>query len=94
MGIYGHEQPLFIVHSTFDSLPTCINCRAPHMVLGIKPTGLSQGTVTVSGIRIFKKRFYVFIRERHTERQRHRRRKKQAPCREPDAGLDPRTWGS
>ena len=23
------------------------------------------------------------------ERQRHRRREKQAPCREPDAGLDP-----
>ena len=27
------------------------------------------------------------------ERQRHRR-EKQAPCREPDAGLDPRTPGS
>ena len=26
-----------------------------------------------------------------TERQRHRQREKQAPCREPDAGLDPRT---
>ena len=33
---------------------------------------------------------------RDTERkregkQRHRRREQQAPCREPDAGLDPRT---
>ena len=28
------------------------------------------------------------------ERQRHRRREKQAPCREPDMGLDPRTPGS
>ena len=28
------------------------------------------------------------------ERQRHRQREKQAPCREPDAGLDPRTPGS
>ena len=28
------------------------------------------------------------------ERQRHRQREKQAPCREPDVGLDPRTPGS
>ena len=30
---------------------------------------------------------YLFMRER--ERQRHRQREKQAPCREPDMGLDP-----
>ena len=28
------------------------------------------------------------------ERQRHRQWEKQAPCREPDAGLDPETPGS
>ena len=28
------------------------------------------------------------------EGQRHRQREKQAPCREPDVGLDPRTPGS
>ena len=28
------------------------------------------------------------------ERQRHRQREKQAPCREPDAGLEPGTPGS
>ena len=33
-------------------------------------------------------------RERERERQRHRQREKQAPCREPDVGLDPRTLGS
>ena len=27
-------------------------------------------------------------------RQRHRQREKQAPCKEPDVGLDPRTPGS
>ena len=32
-------------------------------------------------------------RERERERQRHRQREKQAPCREPDVGLDPRTLG-
>ena len=31
------------------------------------------------------------MRERERERQRHRQREKQAPCREPDMRLDPRT---
>ena len=31
---------------------------------------------------------------RDTKRERHRQREKQAPCREPDVGLDPRTPGS
>ena len=33
-------------------------------------------------------------RERERERQRRRQRENQAPCREPDVGLDPRTPGS
>ena len=37
----------------------------------------------------FVLRFYLFIHERHRETQRHRQREKQAPCREPNAGLDP-----
>ena len=33
------------------------------------------------------------MRETHTERQRHRQREeKQGPCKETDAGLDPRIW--
>ena len=32
--------------------------------------------------------------DRERERQRHRQREKQAPCRYPDAGLDPRSPGS
>ena len=40
-------------------------------------------------VGIFLKRFYLFIHKRHTRRQRHRQREKQAPCREPDVGLDP-----
>ena len=30
----------------------------------------------------------------HRERQRHRQREKQAPCREPDVGLNPGSPGS
>ena len=39
---------------------------------------------------------YLFIheRQRERERQRHRQREKQAPCREPDTGLDPGSPGS
>ena len=42
------------------------------------------------------KNIYLFIHERHRERerQRHRQREKQAPCREPNVGLDPGTPGS
>ena len=36
--------------------------------------------------------FYLFIHERHTERERQRQ--KQAPCKEPNAGLDLRILGS
>ena len=40
---------------------------------------------------------YLFMRDTHREReregQRHRQREKQAPCGEPDPGLDPRTRG-
>ena len=43
---------------------------------------------------LFFKRFYLFIHGRHRERQRCRQREKQVPCRETNAGLDPRTPGS
>ena len=35
--------------------------------------------------------YYLFMRDR--ERSRHRQREKQAPCREPDVGLDPGILG-
>ena len=34
------------------------------------------------------------MRDTQRERQRHRQREKQAPCGEPNMGLDPRTLGS
>ena len=39
---------------------------------------------------IYFKIFYLFIHERDRERQRE----KQAPCRKPSVGLDPRAPGS
>ena len=42
------------------------------------------------------RRVFVFIHEGHRERerQRHKQREKQAPYKDPDVGLDPRTPGS
>ena len=37
---------------------------------------------------------YLFMRDTKRERGRDRQREKQALCREPDVGLDPRTPGS
>ena len=45
-----------------------------------------------SFVNIFLK--ILLIYERHIEKQRHRQREKQAPCRESDVGLDPRIPGS
>ena len=51
----------------------------------------------------FLKDFYLSIRDTHRERENDREREreaetqareKQAPCREPDVGLDPRSPGS
>ena len=39
-------------------------------------------------------RFYLFIHERHREREAETQREKQAPCRDPNMGLDPGTPGS
>ena len=36
----------------------------------------------------------LFAEEKPSERQRHRQREKQVPCRQPDMGLDPRIPGS
>ena len=55
---------------------------------------------SISNLRNFFKRLYLFIhetereRERERERQRHRQREKQAPRRVPDMGFNPRYPGS
>ena len=77
------------VRSTFTVIETFV-----YMVTVLKRDILSS----TSDLRYldlyfyFFKRFYLFIHDR--ERQRHRQMEKQAPCWEPDAGLDPGTPGS
>ena len=43
---------------------------------------------------LFKDFIYLFLRDTERERGRDTGREKQAPCREPDVGLDPGTPGS
>ena len=48
-------------------------------------------------VRAWSQHFFfkiLFIYNSHTERVRQRHRQKQAPCREPDVGFDPRSPGS
>ena len=55
---------------------------------------LSAGNLSDSDSSFFLK-IYLFIHERHREAEtQHRQREKQAPCREPDVGLDPGSPGS
>ena len=75
------------------------------VINALKASGLSSGAFTVWMILSllmrsaystqyeipFLKKILLFIHERHRERERSRdrQREKQAPCREPDVGLDP-----
>ena len=65
--------------------------NAPNMELAFPHQTLSFSFPFLS---FFFFRFYLVIHERHRKRQRHRQREKQAPCRKPDMGLNPRISGS
>ena len=56
----------------------------------LSPVSQSQGSFSFFLFFFFFKDFiYLFMEaQRENERQRHRQREKQAPCREPDVGLD------
>ena len=53
------------------------------------PEGTQDKTVWIFFLNLFIPETHT-----HTQSQRHRQREKQAPCREPNAGLDPGTLGS
>ena len=81
-------------------------CREPN--IGLNPGTLGSGPEPKTDaqllsepgtprffILIFKKYFiYLFMRHTHTHTHTERQRQKQAPCREPDVGLDPGSPGS
>ena len=81
-----HRQREKSHRQTWDSIP-----GFQDHALGWRQT-LNRWATQASLLVHFLKRFYLFMRDR--ERQRHRQREKQAPCKEPDVGLDPRIQGS
>ena len=83
-------QLFLITANTYECSPYLVSCTL---------TELNGSTVLNCDFtkgKYFFLRFYLFIHERHThrERQRHRQKEKQAPRREPDVGLDPGSPGS
>ena len=72
-------------------------CGGAGVHLGsVSPTVPLHSYTWCSRCLFFFLRFYLFIHERQRDRarQRHREREKQAPCREPYMGLNPRSPGS
>ena len=62
----------------------------------MKVTDPKQTVYILVSLLFFFLRFYLFTHETHTHTQRSRdiEREKQAPCRKPDVGLNPKTPGS
>ena len=85
-------QKVFLLLQTHMSLDLLLQ-QSMHINL-TQPALMDWTGVLSSKDSFFFLRFYLFIHERHSERQRHKQREKQAPCREPDVGLDPRSPGS
>ena len=55
----------------------------------VAPFALYQSSFLSYHSIFFKDFIYLFMRDKEKKSQRHRQREKQAPCREPDVGLDP-----
>ena len=89
----GYSLGLFCIHSQHCIQEHLVKLKSVHVRLLLR---IPPWPPSFIFIFYFFLRFYLFIHERHTqkERQRHRQREKQAPCRELDVGLDPRTPGS
>ena len=86
------EPHLHFVVLTYEPSPVAIFfCKVSCTQHVACVVNMSPGSV------FFPKDFiYLFMRDtqRERERQRHRQREKQAPCREPNVGLDPGPPGS
>ena len=72
----------------------CYNCPCIAKYVVFIGEYLLPGDFSKTGYFFFKDISFIYSWETQGERQRHRQREKQAPCREPDAGLDLRTTGS
>ena len=70
-----------------------LNPGSPESCPGVKAV-LNHWATGAAHIFAFKKKYFIYSWETQKERRRHREREKQAPCREPNVGLDPGSPGS
>ena len=80
----------YAVHTT-QFLPLFNQMSLLMMDLIVGVIAFSKSLLSAS---LKKKKDFIYLFMIHTKRQRHRQREKQAPCEEPDMGLNPRTPGS
>ena len=90
----------------FRELPLCFSpvassasymgAQYPGKPLELHPVVVAGSPSCAPFVFFFFKIFLIFIYswQTHRERQRHRQREKQAPCEEPDVGLNPGSPGS
>ena len=86
------EHSLSWLYSSLPSYPSlgCLLPNAPYQKQCCRDHAWAH-----TFMHFFLKDFiYLFMRDTERERQRHSQREKQAPCREPNVGLDPGTAGS
>ena len=81
---------------TFPHLLLCSGEKTYNAIM-IEPIGEQSTLIMEMGVCLFGfflKILFIYSWETEKEKQRHRPREMQTPCREPDAALNLRTWGS
>ena len=94
VGAPGHSYQLWILWTIINSLPLIYSLLYHYDLIGSIFCAFPLTSIYLSNFiqdsfefLFIKGFFYLFIRD--TERQRRRQKEKQAPCREPNARLDP-----
>ena len=86
-----HQLRLYL--TTQCNLPQSSSLLGSLALFSFKYFSLSELACICLLVYFCIKILFIYSRETQKERQRHRQREKQAPCGEPDAGLNPRTPG-
>ena len=92
LSIIFHYAHIYVYMYTYTHIYIHI-CICMCILSSVK-YGVTGASVLFSISFFFKDFIYLFMRHREREAEKHRQREKQAPCRDPDVGLDSRSPGS